>query len=96
VTDYTPFTGQRAGDRQLPRLELVEIAWRMRAPSGRILECGIYLTDAGFEVRVGYSIYDPLATQYALTLDLARRNAETFRLATTANPRFEPLPGDEQ
>jgi hypothetical protein len=91
VTDYTPFNGGRVSERPLPRLELVELAWRMRAPSGRILECGIYLTDAGFEVRMGYSINDPLATQYALTLDLARRNAETFREATEANPKFVPF-----
>lgn len=72
----------------------IEIAWRMRAPSGRVLECGIYLTTAGFEVRVGYHVDDPLATQYALTLDLARRNAETFREATAANPRFSILDGE--
>lgn len=91
MTDYTPFTGPRAADRQLPRLEIVEVAWRMRAPSGRILECAIYLTSAGFETRMGYGVDNPVSTQYALTLDLARRNAETFREATTANPKFTPL-----
>jgi hypothetical protein len=30
-----------------PRLELVEVAWRMRAPSGCILEDGIYKSEFG-------------------------------------------------
>jgi len=38
-----------------PRLELVVPCWRMRGPSGHVLSCAIYRTDAGLEVRVGYA-----------------------------------------
>jgi hypothetical protein len=35
-------------------LELLETCWRMKAPSGRVLFCGIYRTDApGLEVPGG-------------------------------------------
>ena|SRR5687768_585246 len=49
---------QRMGPRrpQEPRLELVEMVWRMRSQQKamRIVECGVYRTDAGLEVRCSY------------------------------------------
>ena len=39
-----------------PRLELLLTAWQFRAPSGKVLSCGLYRTEVpGFEVRVGYA-----------------------------------------
>lgn len=87
MTQYSPFLGRV--NREPARLELVEVAWRMRAPSGRILECGIYLTAAGFEARMGYGD-NLLASQFARTLPIAREHADGFRVATAANPRFTP------
>jgi hypothetical protein len=51
----------------------------------------IYRTDAGFEAKLGYTFDDPLTTQYARTLDLARQHADAFRAATAANPKFTPV-----
>ena len=40
----------------LPTLDLLENCWRMKSPSGRIIACGIYRTEApGLEVRAGFS-----------------------------------------
>ena len=30
----------------LPTLKLLETCWRLQTPSGRIIDCGIYRTDA--------------------------------------------------
>ena len=34
-----------------PRVQLLEPCWRVVAPGHQVLECGIYQTDAGLEVR---------------------------------------------
>ena len=34
-----------------PRLELLERLWQLRAPSGHLLECVLYRTDVGLELR---------------------------------------------
>jgi hypothetical protein len=38
----------------------------MTGPSGRVLSCGIYRTDLGLEVRVGYEPDDLLCSQFAV------------------------------
>jgi hypothetical protein len=48
-----------------PRLELLEMCWRVVGSSQRVIECGIYRTDIGLDVRVGYSIEDLLRSQFA-------------------------------
>jgi hypothetical protein len=78
VSGYSPFSGRRPGP---PRLDLIEVAWRMRAPSGRVLECGIYRTDFGYEARMGYSIDDLLAVN--LHDDAAR------------SPKFTDIPNGD-
>lgn len=37
-----------------PQPPLLESRWRLKAPSGRILECGLYRHPFGVQVRVGY------------------------------------------
>ena len=76
---YSPFSGRRPNP---PRLELVEVAWRMRAPSGRILEDGIYESEFGYEKRMGYG-ENPLVSQYAMT----SRTSARMRSDSTTTPR---------
>jgi hypothetical protein len=40
--------------------DAVPTFWRMRAPTGRLLTCGLYQTAEGFELRAGYEGDDPM------------------------------------
>ena len=40
--------------------DAVPTFWRMRAPTGRLLTCGLYQTDDGLELRAGYEGDDPM------------------------------------
>ena len=73
-----------------PLLELLEVRWRMKGPSRRVLECGIYRTDAGLEVRAGYG-EDLLQSQVAGEIDTGRELAEAWRQAVIAKGGFEEL-----
>jgi len=88
MPDYSPFDGMRSAPA---RLELVEVAWPMRAPSGRILECGVYQTDFGYEARMGYG-ENLLASQYAQDIENARAYALRFHGDASQNPRFVDIP----
>jgi hypothetical protein len=50
------------------------------APSGRVLTCGIYLTDAGLETRAGYAEH-LLRSQLAMQIDTARELAAAWKIA---------------
>jgi hypothetical protein len=63
----------------------------MRSPTGRILEYGIYRTDAGLEARMGYG-EQLLASQYTSDVDIARATAQVWREALLENPKFQELP----
>jgi hypothetical protein len=64
----------------LPALDLLETSWRVKAPSGRIITCGIYRTDApGLEVRVGFSEDDLLRSQRTADVASARSLTEQWR-----------------
>ena len=81
-----------------PRLELVELCWRMRSlqKSSRILSCGIYRDNApGFEVRCGYSEEHLLRSQRTAEIGSAREIAEAWRQAVIAKGGFMELTGDE-
>ena len=77
--------------RPAPRLERLETCWRARSPTGRVLECGLYRTDAGLEVRMGYG-EQLLASRYRADVEIAHATAELWRQAALENPRFEELP----
>jgi hypothetical protein len=79
--------------KQEPRLDLVETCWRMRSlqKATRILECGIYRTDAGLEVRCGYGEDDLLRSQTAPEIGTARDIAEQWRRAVMAKGGFSPI-----
>ena len=87
-----------AGD---PGLELVETCWRMRnrEKADSILECAIYATAMGLELRAGYGPDEPLKSQLfvdaanAESADLrARAVAEQWRKQMIATLGFEQLP----
>ena len=72
-----------------PRLELLEQCWHMRTPTGRVLSCGIYGTDApGVEVRVGYGPDDLLRSQVAIEIGAAREIAAEWRQAVADKGGF--------
>lgn len=62
----------------VPRLDLLETCWQVKAPSGRVLSCGIYQTDAGLETRAGYG-EDLLRSQFARQMDAARAVAGEWK-----------------
>jgi len=70
----------------VPRLDLLETAWQLRAPSGRILTCGVYETDVGLEIRVGYG--DDLLYSQRVVAEDASDKAEELRLAVLAKGGF--------
>jgi hypothetical protein len=41
---YSPFSGRR---QEPPKLELIEMLWRVVGPSGKTIVCGIYEGAAG-------------------------------------------------
>src|SRR5688572_6135945 len=59
--EYSPFTGTRPGE---PRLDLVETCWRATSATGIVFSCGVYQTDAGLELRVGYGPDDLIRSQF--------------------------------
>jgi hypothetical protein len=63
-----------------PRLDLIDVCWRAFSPTGKVIECGIYRTDAGLEVRCGYGV-ELMRSQYALALGPAREIAESWKRA---------------
>jgi len=84
-----------------PNPELVETCWRMRnrQQADRVLECAIYATAMGLELRAGYGPDDLLKSQLfveaanAESADLrARAVAEQWRKQVMTTQGFEQLP----
>ena len=68
-----------------PSATLIEKAWQLRAPSGRVITCGIYSDAApGLDVRVGFSEDDLLRSQRAAEIGTARDIAEEWKEAVLA------------
>ena len=57
----------------------------------RILECGVYRTDTGLEVRAGYGLEDLLHSRLCATLEDARDCAEELRQAVIRKGGFKEL-----
>ena len=84
-----------------PSQELVETCWRLRSreKADRVLECAIYATAIGLELRAGYGPDDLLKSQMFVdaanveSADLrARAVAEQWRKQVMASQGFEQLP----
>ena len=57
----------------------IETCWALLGPSRRLLTCGIYRTDAGLEIRVGYGDRMPLYSRNESELTAARAAAMQLR-----------------
>ena len=53
----------------------IETCWTLLGPSRRPLTCGIYRTDVGLEVRVGYTDRTPIYSKNENQLTAARATA---------------------
>ena len=71
-------------------MEVVAPCWRMRGPSGQVLSCAIYRTDA-CEVRAGFA-NDLLHSQRVFSEEAGFVYAERYRQAILAKGGFEELP----
>ena len=60
------------------------------APSGRILECGIYQTDFGYEARMGYGD-DLLGSRLGPDIERARVYAARLHFDVAKNPKFSDV-----
>ena len=67
-----------------PRLDLVEMCWRVVGRTGSSVECGIYATDVGLEVRCGYGVDQLFRSQFANESRTAREIANEWRQAAIA------------
>ena len=80
-------------DRQFARLQAfapkIETCWAVVGPSRRPLVCGIYRTDVGLEVRVGYGDRARLYSCRAAGLGGARQTAAHLRDVLNARGVFE-------
>lgn len=57
----------------------IETCWALLGPSRRLLTCGIYRTDVGLEIRVGYGDRRPLFSRNEIELGAARAAAMQLR-----------------
>jgi len=70
------------------------MCWRLKGPSGRAFQCGIYAIDApGVEVRVRYSDSEEalLNSQVVANVARGRELAERWRVGIVAKGSFEEL-----
>lgn len=75
-----------------PRLERIEICWRVVGPSKRVLTCALYRTDApGVEVRSSYTEDSLVSSSLERNLDLAREKARLWHGAVMAMGSFEDV-----
>ena len=84
-----------------PSLEHVETCWRLRSRENadRVLECAVYATAIGLELRAGYGPDDVLKSQTFVdgaNVESAERRARTvaqqWLKQLIATPGFEQLP----
>ena len=84
-----------------PTPELVETCWRVRnrQQADRVLECAIYATAMGLELRAGYGPDDLLQSQLFVDVvntesadQRARAVAQQWLRRVIATPGFEQLP----
>ena len=70
----------------------VETCWALVGPSRQPLTCGIYRTDFGLELRVGYETLGALYSRRVAGLGVARAAAERLRDVVNSEGVFEDLP----
>ena len=81
--------------RRIPpesRLELLEVCWRFRSPTGRVLECRLYAVATAVEVRAAFSEEDVVRTHRTINVSTARELAAEWRQALVKDGVFRELP----
>ena len=66
----------------------IETCWALLGPSRRVLTCGIYRTDVGLEIRVGYGDRMPLYSRNEVEITAARAAAVQLREAVNEGDVF--------
>src|SRR5687768_7319430 len=85
MMDWDSLRGEKSRPKEPAPLDLIEMSWRVRTPSGRVLTCGIYRNAApGLEVRAGFSEDDLVRSQRTAEISSARELAAEWRLAVLA------------
>lgn len=80
--DGLPREGMTPWQVPASTLELLEVSWRARSTTmPKILVCGLFRTETGIEVRVGYSDDDIRYTSLLGSLEAARARANDLRTA---------------
>jgi hypothetical protein len=78
-----------------PRLDLIESSWQAKGrKSNRVISCGIYRTDAGVEVRAGYTLDDLVRTERVNDIGGAKDLASEWRRALIDTGFIELAPPD--
>jgi hypothetical protein len=80
---YSPFQAKK---NEPPKLDLVEMFWRIVGPSGKPIVCGIYETSAGLEVRchLAESVDALVRSERVPDVDVARDVAAAWKYAAVA------------
>ena len=84
--DFVPNNEQPA-----PQLDLPRFYWRMQAPSGKVLSCGLHRLAAGLEVRCDYGGDDLIRSQFAPDLRTAGQPAQGWKMTAVTRPGFVEL-----
>ena len=75
--------------------QFLETCWRIKGPSGCVLECAVYRTDVAFEVRASYLGHDDIVrSEIRMALNAARELADQWRWRVLAKDGFELLRAD--
>ena len=69
----------------------VDLCWRMRAPTGHLLTCGLYRTADGLELRAGYPGDDPMWAEAVLSEEAAVIIAAAWKEVVTSKGGFVDL-----
>ena len=70
------------------RLDLVTVHWRLRSRRGRLVECALYRTEAGLELRCGFSLDDVLFTQLVRNEAIGAMLATDWKTAVLSTGKF--------
>ena len=93
--DWDNVRGEKPRPPTPPLLALLEHCWRLKAPRGRVVECGICRTEApGLAVRAGMGSDDLLRSQRVPEIGTARDVADEWRQLALAKGTFTELPDD--
>jgi hypothetical protein len=65
--------------------------WRMRAPTGRLLTCGLYQTADGLELRAGFEGDDPMWSEVVASEEMGLQLAAAWKDVVISKGGFVDL-----